>query len=580
MKRKTLWLGLSLLAVLIMLGACGKSTPGAEKEKGKEEVSEPKYGGTLTYHYLSAEDEGDPDMTSVGTGVQHLWPVIEQLLRPDIEKYGPRGSKEFGFQEDRPVDLKWLTGNLVEKWEVSADKIVFHVRPGIFWSGKSINANVMKARELTADDIKYNFDRMRSPENTLNAGLLTWVDSVSVEDKYTVVVKTNRFNPEWWWYLCTKWFTDVVPRETIEAGPHDWGNYVGTGPFVLSKVVHGTAVEYEKNPNYWRKTTINGKEYKMPFVDKLVKVFIADEAAQTAALRTASYDMKLWVKPGYWNYLDKEVPQLVHADKASWTDAWVAPMRTDRKPFNDKRVRQALAMAINREEMRDAVIPGGQLDCWPLMPGVTGYVPFDNRPAEIQSLFKYDPEKAKQMLAEAGYPNGFTATVSYMVGGFNREDQQRAEMLASMWAKVGVNLKLEPMEFTAWQAMVNSRKHPEVVIDWSASVFPFWTFGTYFSTKGTNNYSMYSNKKFDELLAKAEATVDEAERTAILEQMFLILQEDVPVIDFGFPVFRSYWWPWVKNYYGENTGGTGGHGRTPFEMMWIDQDLKAKMGHK
>lgn len=568
-------LGLAVGALL----ALAQSTPGFAQDGAASAEGEPQYGGTLTYHYLSAEDEGDPDTASVGTGVQHTWPVIEQLLRPDIEKFGPRGSNEFGFQEDRPVDLKYLTGNLLESWEVFSDKLVFHVRPGIFWSGKSLNPGVMpEPRELVAEDIKYNIDRMMSPESTLHTGLLTWIDAVNVTDKYTVEIETNRFNPEWWWYLGTKWFTDVVPRETVEAGSNDWGNLIGTGPFVLSKVVQGTAIEYERNDNYWRSTTINGKDYKLPFVDRLVKVFIADEAAQIAALRTGAVDVKLWVKPSYWSFLDRSVPDLKHADQASWTDSWVAPMRTDTPPFDNKQVRQALVMATDREAIRNAVIPGGRPDSWPLMEGVPGYVPMDERPPEVQQLFEFDPEKAKQMLADAGYPNGFTATVSYMTGGFNREDQQRAEILASMWANVGVTLNLQPMEYTAWQAMVNARQHPEVVIDWSSSVFPFWTFESYFSTGGSNNYSMYSNPEFDELLAKASTTIDEAERTALLEQMYLILQEDVPVIDFGFPVFRSYWWPWVKNYYGENTGGTGGHGRTPFEMMWVDQALKTQMG--
>ena len=252
-------------------------------------------------------------------------------------------------------------------------------------------------------------------------------------------------------------------------------------------------------------------------------------------------------------------------------------MRTDTPPFDNKQVRQALVMATDREAIRNAVIPGGRPDSWPLMEGVPGYVPMDDvrpRSSSFSSSIRKKPSRCWRMPAiRTASPQPCPHD-----GRLQPRGSAARRILASMWANVGVTLNLQPMEYTAWQAMVNARQHPEVVIDWSSSVFPFWTFESYFSTGGSNNYSMYSNPEFDELLAKASTTIDEAERTALLEQMYLILQEDVPVIDFGFPVFRSYWWPWVKNYYGENTGGTGGHGRTPFEMMWVDQALKTQMG--
>ncbi len=195
----------------------------------------------------------------------------------------------------------------------------------------------------------------------------------------------------------------------VDAGAANWKNVNGTGPFKLTDYVQGNSNTYEKNPDYWDKETINEKEFKLPYVDKIIYRIIKDEATRVTALRTGKLDIMECMRWQDAEQLKKSTPDLKW-NKWLATSGTFLSMRVDQKPFDDIRVRRAMNLAVNKDEIIKAYYNGNaELFAYPQHPEYGGYFqPLNEQPASVQELFKFDPAKAKKLLAEAGYPNGFT----------------------------------------------------------------------------------------------------------------------------------------------------------------------------
>ncbi|GAH60941.1 unnamed protein product, partial [marine sediment metagenome] len=120
-------------------------------------------------------------------------------------------------------------------------------------------------------------------------------ESIYAVDDSTAVVELKRFHSDWWLGLGVFATALHMARETVEAGPEEWENIVGTGPFYITENVHGSHLGFARNPDYWRTTIINGVEYDLPFIDELIMPFIPDESTRMAALRTGVLDACLTV---------------------------------------------------------------------------------------------------------------------------------------------------------------------------------------------------------------------------------------------------------------------------------------------
>ena len=549
--------------------------------KAKEEVVKkegPQYGGTLTvFYWCGYDDIKSPDPTESGTwpSEQYLVPVLERILMGDVDKYGPRGTNEYSFYCDKATPLEYCTGALVESWEVTPDSIVFKVRPGIYYSGISLNPGVMEPREFVADDITLHLNRrMESPGG---ATLRACIDRVYTKDKYTCVVETPRLFLEWWWELSSRSGSNIMPRESVEAGSRDWGNLVGTGPFVVKEYVPGAYMKYARNANYWRTTTINGKVYDdIPFVDELVMPFMVDKATQIAALRTGALDAHFVVGYVYQDALDKTCPDLLSARETSG-DPYGIYMRTDFEPLSNKKVRQALMKGLNLKFIQESTMLGGESGWFPIAPGTRGHIPIEELPPEIKLLFDYDPDLAKQMMIDAGYPDGFKAEIMVRSGAFG-DIVTQAEMISGMWEELGVELEISVHDSTVYSKRKNEKTHGEFTISnvGGATTLPFSTFRTHFLPGAITNLAMYDNPYLTELYYKAEDETDPVKQATMLEELSLIVLDDVLVIPVAVPFSKIYWWPWVKNYYGE--ADQGGRITPPWDSMWLDQNLKAEMG--
>ncbi len=337
-----------------------------------QDGAKPQYGGTLevgtmfvTLSALSWDPHDWNWKLNHDTGQ-----FYEQLIAGDLDKSVRKGGKH-PFVADAYLATEAQRGELAEKWELVENplSVVFTLRKGIMFPEKP---GVMPSRELTAEDVAYAFNRLRSSPKHIG-GYYDFVGSVVARDKYTVVFNFKEYNAEWDYRLAWGFYTTITPKEVVDAGPNNWKNVNGTGPFMLTDFVAGNSNTYTKNPIYWDKEKLGGQEYKLPFVDKLVYRTIKDEATQLAAIRTAKLDLLETINARYIPELKKSAPQLQFAKRLSILGSFMA-LRTDTKPFDDIRVRRAINMAVNKKEIIEAHYTGeAEMHAYPMYPDWDGY---------------------------------------------------------------------------------------------------------------------------------------------------------------------------------------------------------------
>ncbi|GAI26075.1 unnamed protein product, partial [marine sediment metagenome] len=266
------------------------------------------FGSTQEYTPASWDLADILWLSSVTSG-----PYLDKLLTGDIFTYGPRGSNEYLFGYPEYIPDEYIGGQLAESWEVSPERIVYQIRPGIMWH----ESPIMESRELTADDIVHSLRRFvaaMKPLWPVRVAMIDDIDDIYAQGKYTVVVETNSYEPNWEFYIAWGFQTGIQPPELVEAGAADWRNHVGIGTnaFLLTNYVDGVAAMYVPNPDWWdKKKTINGKEYDTPFIDKLVYPFIKDESTKIAALRTGKIDFMSEIPLRYEDTLKQTCPNLI-----------------------------------------------------------------------------------------------------------------------------------------------------------------------------------------------------------------------------------------------------------------------------
>jgi len=574
MKHKILWmlLGFLLVAALVLASCAKEEVVGEQEEEEEPAVGEPQYGGTFTYVLFGVNEAGMADVHDIPwPGSLFLNQTYECLMGADVEKYGPRGNGEYAFGAHSFVPFKYVIGNLVESWDVSTEEIVLHVRPGIYWTGKSINPGVMERREYTAADCAFNINRVWGLPSGEILRILDYIESITATDKYTVVIKLKKFYFEWWGWIGQGYGFQHIPPEVVEAGPREYENVVGTGPFYVKEYLPGSELTLARNLDYWRTTTINGKEYRLPFVDEVVIPMIADESTLIAALRTATLDSYMNVLEPNAASLAKSSPELLKAEVTSG-DAWYFALRCDLPPLNNREVRRALMIGTDMDTIFESGLRIGDFYSWPIISASPGHVPLAELPASTRELFEYDPVKAKQMLADAGYPDGFTFD---LLVEDELEMRDIAEMLAGMWEEeLGVVLDLRIVDHTLTAAALAARNYTSIFAEGYPTLSGMVIEGFY--TMGPRNRCLYSDPDFDRLADQAMTMIDPAEREAILEELFVMALDDAGTIPIGTGAQYSCWWPWVKNYYGERNLTTL---NPPSAQLSIDQDLKEEMGY-
>src|SRR5215468_6357385 len=495
----------ALLAAASIAATLAFSSPGSAQSE-----QPPKPGGTLeigtVYVTLSALSWDNADWNwkhNHDTGN-----VYEQLFAADLSKSKRLGGKH-PFYADAWLPSDAIRGELAESWEWKKDPLRMEVklRKGVMFPEKP---GVMAAREFVADDVVYNFNRLdKSPKKI--AGYFDHLEKVEATDKHTVVFTFKNYNAEWDYRYGWGYYSGIIPKEVADAGAGNWKNVNGTGPFMLADFVQGNSNTYVKNPNYWDKEKINGTEVKLPLVDKVVYRTIKDEATFLTALRTGKLDILENIRWSAVDELKKSAPQLQWSKWLSMTGQFVA-LRVDTKPFDDVRVRRALNMAVNKQEIvKDYYGGNAELFAYPQHPDYVGYFePLEAMPDSIKELYTYNPAKAKKLLAEAGHPNGFSFKVQ--VCSCNPDHMDLLPLIAAYLEQVGVKLEIQPMEYAAFlSAMTTKTVAPGYFMN-NGHTNPTTTIRKSFVTKEVWNPSQYSDPAFDAKVGAMYEERDEVKR--------------------------------------------------------------------
>ena len=564
-----------------------------QREVVKPTSEAPKYGGTLTT--LVSGDITRFDTIWGPPGASPVTLAIEPLWSGDWAK-GPAGG--YGTSETdwtlRGDDLfAYKTGYIAEttKWTIDESKaegiITYQLRPGVRYAlnPASEASRLVAGREVTADDVIAHMKRTitdpaayfyrTNPEIRVAQFTKTGPREVTVKLPLDALVTAiSRFGDS----------TGIQPQEVIQkyGNMDNWKNAVGTGAFQPTDYVAASQVVFTRNPNYWMKDPIGpGKGNQLPYLDSVRFLIVPDKSTQHAALRTGKLDTLF---AGYglsWEdalQMRKTTPSLMEIEVPA--QGGPTHIRIDKPPFNDVRVRRAMIMSIDLESIRKNLNGGlGQINTFPFN-YTKAYSPIyvdpsgPDVPASVKELYVYNPEKAKQLLKEAGYPNGFKTSILLTASGADYYS-----IYKDMWAKVGIELRLDIRESGAISAILNRNEHESMSTSGWNPYGSFYTLPTFYG----EGYPNVSNIH-DPFIDKSMANIRKAANTDIVESMRLmrVLIKDY-ILDqvYAIPVpsapTYSFWWPWVKNYSGEQFMGYINI-RWP-QWVWIDQEMKKKMGY-
>ena len=560
-----------LISCLIMVTLVLVSGMAAAAEK-------PKYGGTYTLLAPSGPTRGwDPYQGGGSFHSMHYeelgmanW-LVDRKALPLTEYYIP---------------LEHAGGLLAESWETpDPGTIIFHIRKGVRWHDK----DPANGREMTAEDIAWSWNRftglgMGFDKASPDMGS-SWVPLKSIEatDKYTVIFKykpTLAILPA----LLTEGIGDhIVNREAVEkfGDLTKWENQLGTGPFMLDKYIEGSSITWVKNPNYWGiDERFPGKNYRLPYIDKIRGIIIKDKATQVAAFRSGKIDEHgdlnghVHLSAEQAGAIKRTNPKANFKVKAMYS--WAIGMAMDKPnmPWMDIRVRQALQLAVNLEEIAEIVykdhvepIPYPQFG----KPVIGFYTPYKDWPEDVKQYFRYDPERAKKLLAEAGYPNGFK--VKCLISPAY-SDRDLAMVVASYFADIGVKIEYQEVDAGAFWGTLFGKKLEEFTWDFAgAAGDPMVRVRRYEDPRGARMYRKWKDPHIEKLIDRAQTTLDYEEYKAIFRELSDYITRTfyrvtlLPSADF------VMWHPWVKGYQGEAFVGVFNTGPI-YARVWLDKSKK------
>ena len=558
-------------AVLVALAV---ATAGAASAQAPAKAEKPLHGGALSvanvYYTISPLTFDTADWAwkiNQDTGLAY-----EQLFAADLGKAKRNGGKH-AFITDGWLPPDGLRGELAESWKQLENPLRLEVqlRKGIMFPAKP---GVMAARELVADDVVYSYDRVnKSPKK-----IPTYFDhiaKVEATGKHTVVMTFNNYNAEWDYRWGWGYYSAIVPREVTEAGAKDWKLVNGTGPYALTNYVQGNALTFTKNPAYWDSETIGGQSYKLPFADTITYRYIKDEATALTALRTGKLDIMESVRWSAVDELKKNAPKLQWNKYLSNNGSYIT-LRMDTKPFDDIRVRRALNMAVNKAEIMKTYYGGNaEMLNFPMHQNHLGYFePLQDMPDSVKELYVYNPSKAKALLAEAGYPTGFTFKTQSSSASL---DNDLLAQIAAYLAKVGVTMEIQILEYPAYLSAMTTKTNAPGYFLQAGLTNPTTSLRKTFVKGQVWNPSQHADAEFDKKMAEVYAEPDERVRQIKTRLMVREILDKAPHIFLPAPYLYTAWWPWVKNYGGELRAGADRPGPI-HARVWIDQEMKKKMG--
>jgi peptide/nickel transport system substrate-binding protein len=448
------------------LAASVSATPGAAavtvSATAQPAANQPKTGGSLRWGLLG--NIVTLDGHNYG-GTPHIFHVFDRLILLDEQ-------------------LKWMP-RLAERWDINTDytQITLHLRKGVqFHSG----------RELTADDVLWNFSRVKDPSvgGGIFASYVAPIKSVESPDKYTVVITTNQSYPYISHILQTLNILDPVTMQQ----PDGVNKPVGTGPFKFVEFVQGDHLTLARNPNYWRSG--------LPYLDQLQMPILSDPQTLMTSLEGGTLDAAINAPLRDAARLQKDPKYQVILNKNSGA-SYVIQANTTLDPTGNKQLRQALQYAIDRQRIADTVVLGF---------GAPNNLPwFPTSPAYDQArdhTYTFDLEKSKSLLQQAGLSN---VQLDFNYSTAAAEVESMAQIIQADLAKVGVTLALKPTDPPQLSALQFGVKYSGLALGTAlfGQVQPGVQFGSpYYGP--LNNWSGFKDDRYRALATAMSTETDSA----------------------------------------------------------------------
>ncbi|WP_104683996.1 ABC transporter substrate-binding protein [Helicobacter felis] len=475
-----------------------------------------KFGGTLIYARGADGSSMDPALVTDGESYATTSNIYETLVR-----------FKYGTTEIEP--------SLATSWEVSKDGLTytFHLRKGVYFhTTKYWNKKV----EFKAKDVLFSFKRQmktNKPYYKDGRGYVYWesmnmssiIKDVQALDDYTVKITLNK--PE-------APFLADLGMDFLSILSADYANYlasqnkeaelskkpIGTGPFKFALWIKDERVILARNDQYW-----GPKAY----LDKVVIRVIPNPSSRVLALQKG--EVSMISAPNHSEVANLEsLPNVVVDKDPALMVSWIS-LNTQKKPFSNRLVRLALNYAINLDDYIKVVYEGyAKKAVNPLPPGMWSYNT-DIKP------YPYDPDKAKQLLKQAGYPDGFSTTL-YTA---SRHRKQAAEFIQAQLLKIGVRVKVEFLEWGAYLKKMAMGEHEMAFSGWRADtgdpdnfLYTLWSKHAALQIP-SQNHSFYKSVAYSDLVTRAKGVTDERERTKLYKEAQVIFHKDVPWIPLVYP---------------------------------------------
>jgi peptide/nickel transport system substrate-binding protein len=385
-----------------------------------------------------------------------------------------------------------VTPLLAESWEVSPDltTYTFRLRKGVkFRNGEP----------FTAHTVKFAFDRAGAEKSTNKDKRTFAALSTRVVDDHTVVLLTKEIDPDFPFLMGQATSVIVEPK----SADSNMTKPVGTGPYTLENWVKGSSISLKKWPGYRNANAIK--------LNRATFRFIADPAAQVAAMLAGDIDAFPRVTPrSVEQFKGNPRFQVVVSGSRAKT---IMAMNNQKKPFDDVRVRRAVNMAIDRKAVIQGAGDGYGVPIGSYYPpSAPGYV-------DLTSANAYNPDKARALLKEAGV-NNLDVTLTLPPPPYAR---QGGEVIASQLSKVGINAKLQNVEWAQWLSNVYGARNYDLTIVSHVEPFDLGNFAK------PNYYWNYHSTKFNDLYAKYKNTGNAGERMKLLGDIQRLIAEDAPM---------------------------------------------------
>ncbi len=453
-----------------------------------------------------------------------------------------------------------IVPGLATSWDVSEGGTVytFHLRKKVDFHTTSF---FTPTRQFNADDVIFSFNRQRNsdhPYNKVSGGSYEYftamsmqdlIKSIEKKDDYTVVFKLTKPEAPFIANLAMD-FASIHSAEyadnMLKAGtPDDFDQKpVGTGPFVFVSYQKDSSIRYIAHETYWQ-----GRAK----IDKLVFTITPNASVRYAKLKAGECHLMPYPNPADLDQMRKDA-NINLLEKEGLNVGYLA-FNVTIDHFKDVRVRQALNMAINKQAIIEAVFQGaGKVAKNPIPPTIWSY-------NDAVKDYEYDVEKAKKLLTEAGYADGFETNIWAMPvqRPYNPNARRMAEIIQEDWAKVGVKAKIVSYEWGEYLKRSMNGEHETVLLGWTGDNgdpdnFLAVLLGC--DAVGASNRAQWCYKPFDDLLKKAKLTADAAERTKLYEEAQLIFKEQAPWVTIAHSVVYE---PMGKNVVGYKIDPFGGH---------------------